>query len=215
MCSQSVQHSPSGLPLPADEVHFCKDGNNNYEVVEQISLQATRWGLTTTPYNNRWQELRVLFKWVTGDATYLECDEVRIVEEAQASTPRWYYKDDTVPALGVNLVSRLIVLPFLTPVEARANMSEQCIPPLQAAGQQLVAGNYGTGATEKCLPLLTFGANNSEPAPKRCKPSDTVHETIEDWVTTRKNSLGALSLLGESATPCSWGHVRQPGDALC
>lgn len=121
----------------ADEVHAIRNGKNNCEALEAASKFATvRWGLTATPYNNRWRELRNLISWVTGDPDYQSTESEEGIlclvpqdaaEGSSSQRPEWCYKG-SIPKeqLGFVPISRLIVIPYQTPAEALIDGSALC-----------------------------------------------------------------------------------------
>jgi hypothetical protein len=175
----------------ADEIQYIKDGKNNYPVLERVSASATiRWGLSATPYNNRWQDMHNMFAWVTMDSKYEKCTDeseiLSLVEPKDAENNllpfEWYYKA-AVPKdqLGYIAHIHLVVLPFQMPCEAALSTSDLCKYPDQKHSLRLANGRYKHISTANVQ------------APKSQK-GDPVHDDIEDWV--KANLVPAMADAG-------------------
>jgi len=173
--------------------------NNSYDLISSVSQHATiRWGLSATPYNNRWKELLAPIAWVTDDRTWLDVkDEERVkrlVRPPNGGPQEWYFKDEA-PELSFQLYSRLIVLPFTTASEAWVDQSDMCMPPATDCGRDLADGNY-----KKIISRIGTSTGAER---RRLKPTE-INPVIKRHVQERQ--LAPLGPIGERGW---WDqHVR-------
>jgi hypothetical protein len=178
----------------ADEIHAQKDGNNSYAMFSSVCGGATiRWGMSATPYNNRWRELLAPIAFITGDDTWLqESREEKVhqlIKPPDGQQP-WYFKDDA-PQLTFQLHSSVIVLAYTTAAESWVDQSELCQPPAQNPGRALADAEYGPSFMSK----VSTTTVSEGPPTKRLKQGEEVHDVIAAFVKERR--LQTLDPLGE------------------
>lgn len=114
----------------ADELQALKDGHNNWPIVHAVSAaspNARRWGLTASVYNNKWEDVRIPAAWVTGDDKFLSSSEDLIRSDVVRAvygenTPVFYFKTAVPIELMPQLVTKLLFVPYLDPVEVVMDM---------------------------------------------------------------------------------------------